>query len=64
MGRAARDRPGPRGGDGHRLGIRGSHDNWWRPTGPEDNPLNNDEYPQDPVDEEVVWPTVEEEEDY
>jgi hypothetical protein len=69
MGRAARNRPGPLGGNGNeKHGARGSDNRHKGPADPELDPERDsvtlDEEAADQVDNEYIWPSVEEEEDY
>lgn len=63
MGRGKREPAGHRGGDTcDRHGARGSDDYRWEAGNPEDDPLRDlrphDDYPEDPVDNDYVWPEL------
>ena len=69
MGRAARNRPGTRGGESNeKSGARVSNGRHKGPADTEQDPYRDsatlDEEPADQVDDEYIWPSVEEEEDY
>lgn len=64
MGRGTRERVGRRGAvgfEGH--GVRGSNDDRWDPGNPDRDPsrdlMDIYEDPQDPVNDEYVWPEIE-----
>jgi len=64
-GERAFERRGGKGIDRH--GVRGSKDNQSDPPEPEEDPYRDlrdtEEDQNDPVDDEYIWPCVEEEED-
>ncbi len=68
MGRAARECPGPRGGEGHGgHDARENYDKRLDPRDPDHDPYRDtadtEEDLMDHVDEEYEWPKIEEEED-